>query len=703
VRAPGVVAATVASALVAFAAGDFAASAANSHNAADAYWILVSSDRDGTTRTYSLGPDGSRLTPLLPSVYALTVTSVSSDRRLIAYRDRRGIYVSRADGAGLRQVARGAIDYAALSPTGRQIAFVNKGRVWVVGVDGRGLRRLTPGPSDLDFVWSPNGRLLAFVRDGRGIWVVGRDGRGLRRVTAGDDDNSPEWSGNGKALLFAFCRSDCDADAGIAVQPLHGKRRVLALGDVDFPRWSPGGRWIAYTRYVQDFDRDDLWFVRPDGKGRHRVARDVSADYDWLPDGRRLVYAGCGGFCIVGFDGGASGAIRLNGLRVGDSFAWSPDARELFFAARAGDFRDPFQIWAVGIDGRELRRLTNEGRNGVIGWTRMTPVLPPAAAVPATEAVLGADAVATRAPVALLVADGARAALVTKPPRTDCYHVALWSPGDQSVRRIGPLPAPCFDEAPHIAEVALTPSRVAFTVGGSYGSDTCEYTLEAGALSDARALPLVDVAGESCTVQEYFHLHGDGELLVFNDGSRLLRIGGGTDRCGLQSPLKTSTCRLLRGNDARSVDSVSEGLIAVRKPGAVAVVDQQGTIVRSISFTPADVSAARLDGKRLVVWRFGALEVYDVATGSRVSTRPMPTGYRLADADGGIAVLLRAGAVMLLRLDDGRSYTLAPGGEPALADLEGPGLYYSYATGDGGGRVAFLPRAQVLRRLDGGA
>jgi hypothetical protein len=58
---------------------------------------------------------------------------------------------------------------------------------------------------------------------------------------------------------------------------------------------------------------------------------------------------------------------------------------------------------------------------------------------------------------------------------------------------------------------------------------------------------------------------------------------------------------------------------------------------------------------------------------------------------------------MLLRLDDGRSYTLAPGGEPALADLEGPGLYYSYATGDGGGRVAFLPRAQVLRRLDGGA
>src|SRR5207302_5655496 len=117
-----------------------------------------------------------------------------------------------------------------------------------------------------------------------------------------------------------------------------------------------------------------------------------------------------------------------------------------------------------------------------------------------------------------------------------------------------------------------------------------------------------------------------------------------------------------------------------REPGAVAVLDERGTLVRLFPFTPADVNAARLDGGRLVVWRFGVLEVYDVATGARVLTRPMPTGYRLADADGGVAVLTSTDTIELLRLDDGGSTTLRPGREPLLADLESPGLYYSYAT-----------------------
>jgi hypothetical protein len=56
---------------------------------------------------------------------------------------------------------------------------------------------------------------------------------------------------------------------------------------------------------------------------------------------------------------------------------------------------------------------------------------------------------------------------------------------------------------------------------------------------------------------------------------------------------------------------------------------------------------------------------------------------------------------MVLRLADGRSFTLSPGHGPVLAELEPPGLYYSYATPDGGGRVVFMPRAEVDRRLGG--
>ena len=93
------------------------------------------------------------------------------------------------------------------------------------------------------------------------------------------------------------------------------------------------------------------------------------------------------------------------------------------------------------------------------------------------------------------------------------------------------------------------------------------------------------------------------------------------------------------------------------------------------------------------------LEVYDVATGARVRSLPIPVGFRLGDVDGGTAVLLATEAITLLRLDDGTSRTLAPGRAPVLADLEPAGLYYSYATGDGGGRVVSCPSvgAPVMR------
>ena len=54
--------------------------------------------------------------------------------------------------------------------------------------------------------------------------------------------------------------------------------------------------------------------------------------------------------------------------------------------------------------------------------------------------------------------------------------------------------------------------------------------------------------------------------------------------------------------------------------------------------------------------------------------------------------------LMLLRLDDGRSSMLTPGAGPVLADLEPPGLYYSYTTKDGGGRAVFVPRSELALR-----
>jgi hypothetical protein len=154
---------------------------------------------------------------------------------------------------------------------------------------------------------------------------------------------------------------------------------------------------------------------------------------------------------------------------------------------------------------------------------------------------------------------------------------------------------------------------------------------------------------------------------------------------------------------AVAAESVSGSLIAVREPDAVAILDANGALARFFPFGHDEVTAARLDGDRLVVTRGSLIEVYDVSSGAGVLQRPLPSGFELEEADGGIAVLRRSADVVLLRLADGHELTLEPGLAPVYADLEPPGLYYSYATAAGEGRVAFMPRSEVLARLGGSA
>jgi hypothetical protein len=91
------------------------------------------------------------------------------------------------------------------------------------------------------------------------------------------------------------------------------------------------------------------------------------------------------------------------------------------------------------------------------------------------------------------------------------------------------------------------------------------------------------------------------------------------------------------------------------------------------------------------------LEIYDARSGRAELQRSLPAGYRLTDVDGGVAVLVSGAKIVLLRLADGRSFTLAPGRGFVSAELEPPGLYYSYAIPGGGGRVVFVPRSELFR------
>ena len=401
-----------------------------------------------------------------------------------------------------------------------------------------------------------------------------------------------------------------------------------------------------------------------------------------------------GDIAVAGADG--RGLRRLHLGSAGYGLTWLPDASRLAFAGGPGG---PSQIWVVGGDGQGLRRLTNEGANDVVGSTRLTPILPPAPPLPPTEHVLDANTVATSTPVSALSADGPRVAFDPRPTLTDCEHVVVWAPGGD-LTRLGNLPAPCPGYDGGFPSLVLAGSRAAWL--SASGDERCEFALKSATLADPvpRGVSGGEIYGASCEFRDTDHLRGDGDLLVFNDepehATWLVQLGTGPDKCG------EIVCTTLRkGRQAAPVDSVSGALIATRTHAAVAVLDEHGALVRNFRFSPADIYAARLDAGRLVIARSYTIESYDVASGAQELSRPIPAGYQLTDVDGGIAVLRRPESVILLRLGDGASLTLTPGEGHVLADLEGPGLYYSFATEDGGGRVVFIPRSELLQRLGG--
>jgi hypothetical protein len=306
--------------------------------------------------------------------------------------------------------------------------------------------------------------------------------------------------------------------------------------------------------------------------------------------------------------------------------------------------------------------------------------------------------VGTGTPIADLSADGSRVAFVVKWTAADCDHVVVWSPETSVLDRFtrpGACPNPPGGHSgSSVYDVELAGSRVAWVSAGGCGN-FCDITMQSAILGQRSSSVIATTSAESDTNFD-FHLHGHGGLLVFNDRSRLVRIGAGTQKCQ-ESQAAPATCTLLRrGQHAESADSVSGPRIAVREHDAVAVLNEHGVLIRLFPFAPDEVRAARLDGDRLVVAGPGVLQVYDVSTGMGVAQQPLPTGFALLDVDGGIAVLRHEERLMLLSLDDGRSRTLTPGPGPVDADLEPPGLYYSYSTEDGSGRVVFLPRSQLF-------
>ncbi len=191
------------------------------------------------------------------------------------------------------------------SPDGRTIAFARDGDIYSVRPDGSGERHLTSGTA-IDSVpkVSPNGRYVVFERretagGPTSLFTVGATGGGLHQLTSGGDDREAAFSPDGKAIVFVRATatgSEASNDDLYSIRPSgSGLARLTATGGVDefAPRYFAGG--ILFSRGESSEGPAayaDIYTMRRDGSKRKPLVAGVGSAYveDVSPDGRMVIF-----------------------------------------------------------------------------------------------------------------------------------------------------------------------------------------------------------------------------------------------------------------------------------------------------------------------------------------------------------------------------------------------------------------------------
>jgi TolB protein len=277
--------------------------------------------------------------PTVAGTIAFEKVTESGDYQGETFAVSSDIYVVRADGSGLKMLAKGSgvLDHPSWSPDGSRLVYIvsragdpgASGVFWVMNADGSGKKRLTKvSAGAADPAWSPDGRQIAFSGDG--ICVINVDGSGLRRVTRpsggkAPGESQPAWAPDDRILFLSL------GDVWSTKLDGTGLVQLTKIGNVADFGLSPDGKSLALDNNADGV----VEVVATRGGGTPVRLLDPVSDFSpddpyaapaWTPDGRALAVAGTGpkGSLLYVVNADGSGLSAVPGVEAAAYPAWRP-------------------------------------------------------------------------------------------------------------------------------------------------------------------------------------------------------------------------------------------------------------------------------------------------------------------------------------------------------------------------------------------